>query len=126
MRRILEKEGRTVLEAGNGLVALELMEQDRPSLILLDLMMPVMDGFEFAEAVRRRVEWQSIPIVVVTAHEVTKEERRRLNGDVDIILQKTGGSYEEMLDRVWKVLDDFGAPRAILVPAGDAVSAGGA
>jgi CheY-like chemotaxis protein len=45
-------------------------------------MMPVMDGFEFADQVRRRPEWRSIPIVVVTAHDLSNEERRRLNGYV--------------------------------------------
>ena len=59
-----------------------------PSLILLDLMMPEMDGFEFAAEVRRHPEWRSIPIVVVTAQDLSAEERRRLNGYVETILQK--------------------------------------
>ena len=87
-RAILEKEGWKVSEAENGRVALECMERERPSLILLDLMMPEMDGFEFAARVRRHPEWRSIPIVVVTAHDLSGEERRRLNGYVETILQK--------------------------------------
>ena len=73
------------------------MERERPSLILLDLMMPEMDGFEFAIEVRERDEWRSIPIVVLTAHDLTSEERRRLNGYVEKILQKEGDSREALL-----------------------------
>jgi signal transduction histidine kinase/CheY-like chemotaxis protein len=119
MRDILEKEGRTVCEAENGRIALEVMERQRPSLILLDLMMPVMDGFEFAGEVRRRPEWSTIPIVVVTSHDVSKKERQQLNGYVDTILRKTGDSQGTVLKRVRALLDDWGAPRSAtsLAPA---------
>jgi CheY-like chemotaxis protein/nitrogen-specific signal transduction histidine kinase len=60
-RNILEKEGWKVSEAENGKVALQKMEEERPTLILLDLMMPEMDGFEFADCVRQHPEWRSIP-----------------------------------------------------------------
>src|SRR5204862_2024305 len=63
-RAMLEKEGWTVSEAANGIEALKSMEQQRPSLIFLDLMMPEMDGFAFAVEVRQHSEWRSIPIVV--------------------------------------------------------------
>ena len=111
-RAILEKEGWTVSEAENGRMALECMERDRPSLILLDLMMPEMDGFEFATEVRRRPEWRSIPIVVLTAHDLTADERRRLNGNVEKVLQKAGGSHEALLHQLRDLLDDCAAPRA--------------
>ncbi len=111
-RGILEKEGWTVSEAENGRMALECMERERPSLILLDLMMPEMDGFEFAAEVRRRPEWRSIPIVVLTAHDLTADERRRLNGNVEKVLQKAGGSHEALLHQLRDLLDDCTAPRA--------------
>ncbi len=112
-RNMLEKEGCRVLEAENGEIALEMMKADRPSLILLDLMMPVMDGFEFADKVRAQPEWRSIPIVVVTAHDLTGEERRRLSGYVETILHKVGGSREELLNRVRNELDNFATPRLL-------------
>jgi CheY-like chemotaxis protein/nitrogen-specific signal transduction histidine kinase len=118
-RAILEKEGWKVSEAENGRVALERMERERPSLILLDLMMPKMDGFEFAALVRRRPEWRLIPIVVLTAHELTGEERRRLNGNVETILQKAGESGEALLNQLRDLLDDFTVPRAVTAPAGE-------
>jgi signal transduction histidine kinase/CheY-like chemotaxis protein len=114
-RNILEKEGWTVSEAENGRVAIECMKRERPSVILLDLMMPEMDGFEFAERVRRHPEWQSIPIVVVTAHDLTDEDRRRLNGYVEMILTKAGDSREQLLFRVRDLLESFAAPRAITI-----------
>ena len=115
-RALLEKEGWEVLEADNGRVALACMERDRPSLILLDLMMPEMDGFEFAAEVRRHPEWRSIPIVVLTAHDLTGEERRRLNGNVERVLQKAGGSHAALLHQLRDVLDACAAPRSSTMP----------
>ncbi|HEX2203557.1 MAG TPA: response regulator [Longimicrobium sp.] len=119
-RRILEREGWRVSEAENGRVALECMERERPRLILLDLMMPEMDGFEFADHVRRHPEWGSIPIVVVTAHDLTFEERRRLSGYVETILQKAGDSHESLLFQVRDRLNDHAAASpALAAAAGD-------
>jgi len=110
-RNILEKEGWAVREAENGRVALERMAEERPSLILLDLMMPEMDGFEFADQVRRHPEWRAIPIVVVTAHDLSARERLRLNGYVETILQKADDSREELLTRVRDLLGASARPR---------------
>jgi signal transduction histidine kinase/CheY-like chemotaxis protein len=115
-RNILEKEGWTVSEAENGRIALECMKRERPSLILLDLMMPEMDGFEFADRVRRHPEWRTIPIVVVTAHDLTSEDRRRLNGYVETILRKSGDTRPQLLERVRELLDDCRAPRDVTLP----------
>jgi signal transduction histidine kinase/DNA-binding response OmpR family regulator len=109
-RAVLEKEGRAVTEAENGRVALQSMERERPCLILLDLMMPDMDGFEFAAEVRRHAEWRSIPIVILTASDLSHDDRRRLNGYVETVLQKKGDSRESLLHQVRDLLADF-APR---------------
>jgi CheY-like chemotaxis protein len=103
-RAILEKEGWAVSEAENGIEALASMEKERPSLIFLDLTMPHMNGFEFAAAVRRHPEWRSIPIVVVTAQDLTKEDRKRLNGNVDSIVRKSADSHESILAQVRDLL----------------------
>ncbi|HEU4880523.1 MAG TPA: response regulator [Gemmatimonadaceae bacterium] len=114
MRRMLEKNGCRVSEADNGEIALALMEKERPSLIFLDLLMPVMDGFEFAARVRAHPDWRSIPIVVVTAHDLTPVERKRLNG-VETILQKAGHSSEELLNQVRDALDNCAVGRLAAV-----------
>jgi signal transduction histidine kinase/CheY-like chemotaxis protein len=105
-KTMMEGEGWTVSEASNGLEALRSMEVHRPSLIFLDLMMPEMDGFAFAAEVRRHPEWRSIPIVVVTAHDLTSEDRRLLNGNVETILRKHGDSREDLLEQVRDLLAD--------------------
>ena len=92
LRRMLEKEGWTVVEAENGRAALDRVEQLVPELILLDLMMPVMDGFEFLVELRKVDAWRSIPVVVVTAKDLTDQDRRQLSGSVATVLQK--GAYE--------------------------------
>ena len=100
MRSMLEKVGWSVSEAENRLVALEHMAKQRPALILLDLMMPEMDGFEFAAELHRNNDWRSIPIIVLTAKDLTSEELRRLNGNVHTVLDKGKSSREELMHQV--------------------------
>ncbi|MDX1395325.1 MAG: response regulator [Gemmatimonadota bacterium] len=100
VRRMLEAEGLEVLEAGDGRRALEILEDSTPRLILLDLMMPEMDGFEFLDAVRERPELTDIPIVVITAKELTVEDRRRLNGGVEHVVEKRAYAVDELLAEV--------------------------
>jgi signal transduction histidine kinase/CheY-like chemotaxis protein len=112
-RAILQKEGWKVIEAENGRVGLQRMEQVRPRLILLDLMMPEMNGFEFVNRVREKPEWRSIPIVVLTAYDLNTEDRRRLNGYVELIIQKSLDTQDALLRQLREFLDGFPAPRVI-------------
>ena len=64
-------------------------------MIILDLMMPKMDGFEFLDELRSRPDWQDIPVVVITAKDLTEKDRARLNGGVERIIQKS--DRDEML-----------------------------
>src|SRR5215467_11755578 len=100
LRRRLEKEDWTVIEAENGRVALERMTEQKPELILLDLMMPEMDGFQFLDEIRKRKDWHAIPVIVVTAKELSAQDRQRLNGSVEKILQKGAYSREELIRQV--------------------------
>jgi GAF domain-containing protein/DNA-binding response OmpR family regulator len=100
LRRMLTREGWAVTEATNGRVALEQVAASQPELILLDLMMPEMDGFAFIEALRQQDAWRSIPVIVVTAKDLTPEDRQRLNGYVEQILQKGAYSREELLHEI--------------------------
>ncbi|HBY81590.1 MAG TPA: hybrid sensor histidine kinase/response regulator, partial [Cyanobacteria bacterium UBA11148] len=104
MRRMLEKEGWTVIEAENGQLALEQMAQNQPRLILLDLMMPQMDGFTFVHELQNHESWRFIPVVVLTAKEITPQDRQRLNGYVENILQKGAYQREELLGQVHKLV----------------------
>jgi len=100
LRRALENEGWQVSEAENGRVALEKVSEEAPSLILLDLMMPVMDGFEFVVEMHKRDSPRAIPVVVVTAKDITEEDRRRLNGDVVGLIEKGGLDRESLLEQI--------------------------
>lgn len=96
----LRKEGWSVREAENGRVALEQVTRHRPDLIFLDLMMPEMDGFEFASLLRQQEAGPEIPIVVVTAKDITDEDHLRLNGLVERVLQKGHSTCDELLSEV--------------------------
>ncbi len=100
LRRTLEKEGWQVAEAQNGRVGLEALSRAEPDLILLDLMMPEMDGFEFMDALRQREDGRGIPVVVITTKDLTEEDYRRLNGNVERILQKSAVSCDELVAEV--------------------------
>ena len=104
LRRALEKDGWQVAEAQNGKVGLAKLDGGVPALILLDLMMPEMDGFEFMEALRRRPDSQHIPVIVITAKDLTEEDRRRLNGGVQRIIQKGAASQRQVLELVRELL----------------------
>ena len=95
VRQALEPIGWKVTEAENGQVAVELLTAARPDVIILDLMMPKMDGFEFLDELRGRPDWQDIPVVIITAKDLTEEDRNRLNGGVERIIQKS--DRDEML-----------------------------
>ena len=100
MAHALEKAGWNVSEASNGQEALDMMPDLQPRLILLDLMMPVMDGFGFLVEMRIRPEWQDIPVIVITAKDLSREDRSRLSGCVEKILKKNAYSREQLLKQV--------------------------
>jgi GAF domain-containing protein/DNA-binding response OmpR family regulator len=95
VRQALEPIGWQVAEAENGQVAVESLTATRADVIILDLMMPKMDGFEFLDELRSRPDWQGIPVVIMTAKDLTQEDRDRLNGGVERIIQKS--DRDEML-----------------------------
>ncbi|MEO7319767.1 MAG: response regulator, partial [Chthoniobacteraceae bacterium] len=104
LRRTLEKEGWKVIEAENGRLGLERLGEELPAMILLDLMMPEMDGFEFMQELRARPECHDIPVIVITARDLTAEDHQRLNGEVARIIQKGATSSEQLLAEVREIL----------------------
>jgi CheY-like chemotaxis protein len=104
LRRTLQKEGWQVREAANGRLGLEQLAQGAPGLILLDLMMPEVDGFGFMQELRKRPDCAHVPVIVITAKDLTEEDRRRLSGDVARILGKDATSREQIVAEVRKLL----------------------
>lgn len=100
LARILQKGGFSPLEAQNGKEALAVMAMKKPGLIILDLMMPEMSGFEFIVELQGNKEWASIPVIVLTAKDLSLQDRNRLQGQVQEIVQKTGQSLEEFVQAI--------------------------
>jgi signal transduction histidine kinase/CheY-like chemotaxis protein/HAMP domain-containing protein len=88
IRSVLEPQQWRVTEADNGRVALEILAKEIPDIILIDLMMPEMDGFQLITALRERADWRRIPVIVITALDLTAADRARLNSGVEGILLK--------------------------------------
>ena len=100
LRHVLEREGWVVSEAENGLAGLALFADQKPSLILLDLTMPVMDGFEFLRELRGREDGRTVPVVVVTGKVLTPEEREQLRDSVEKIVQKGTVGHDSLMAEI--------------------------
>jgi PAS domain S-box-containing protein len=96
MRSAVEREGWTAVEAENGHIALDRLRSTQPDVIILDLLMPEMDGFEFLAEARGRSEWREIPIIVVSGLDLTPADRERLSGNVATVIQKGGHTASEL------------------------------
>ena len=95
LSRQLKTKNWQVIEAENGCEALRKLQNHTPGLILSDLMMPEMDGFELVHRLKQDERWRSIPVVILTAKSITIEERQKLNGGVNKIFEK--GSYQRSI-----------------------------
>jgi CheY-like chemotaxis protein len=103
VRPHLEAEGWSVAEAENGRVALDILPDVNPDLILLDLIMPEMDGLEFAARMRENQVWRSVPIVVMTSKDLTEDDRRQLRGFAAKVVRKGGNGENELLYAVREI-----------------------
>ena len=104
LRTILERQGWNVREATNGRDGLSALSEQTPALIVLDLMMPEMDGFTFVNEVRSQSAWREIPILVLTAKDLTRSERGRLNGSVQQVFQKGATSRKRLLEEIHRLV----------------------
>ncbi|MBN1667521.1 MAG: pyridoxal-phosphate dependent enzyme [Anaerolineales bacterium] len=101
IRRILQSQGEyTIFEASNGLEAIELARKEKPDVMILDLMMPEMDGFGVIDALKADESTAAISVIVVTAKELTRDEFERLKGRIDTLMQKGQFLSDELLDEV--------------------------
>jgi threonine synthase len=106
LKRILQARGQYILhEATNGREGLELLRRQRPDAVLLDLMMPELDGFGLLEIMKQDDSLKDIPVIVVSAKELTPNERRRLAGQVQALLQKGAFTDQDLLGDIQAALD---------------------
>jgi len=108
VRRVLEQEKWQVEGASNGRFALQHLAESCPDVIVLDLLMPEMDGFEFLVEMRQRPEWRDIPVLVLTAKDLSVEDQKRLNGYVEQVMRKSACELSELLRELGRML-----PRSI-------------
>ncbi len=113
LRTMLDRDGWMVTEAANGREALARVAAGAPTLILLDLMMPIMNGFDFLAALRARPEWREIPVVVLTAQDVTASDRARLEQQADQVLVKGTISLRDLARDLREVLTQRRGDQAV-------------
>jgi len=103
LRRILQTQGDyRIFEAHGGSEGIEMVRRERPDLVLLDLMMPDVDGFAVLEALKADEEVSDVPVVVITAQELTAAERERLEGQIETLMQKGSFTDEDLLEAILK------------------------
>jgi CheY-like chemotaxis protein len=100
----LQSQQWTVREAANGRDALRSIQARRPDLILLDLMMPEMDGFDLVAALQQDSGWRNIPVVVVTSMDLSAGDRDRLNSGIRSVLVKNTFAPRELVERVRQLI----------------------
>jgi threonine synthase len=106
LKRILQARGQYILyEAHSGREGLEMVRRERPDMVLLDLMMPDLDGFGVLAAMKEEEALQDIPVIVVSAKELTPDEQRRLVGQVRLLLQKGTFTDQDLLEDIQAALD---------------------
>ena len=100
LRTQLEADGFEVLSAASGEAALAAAEKGLPHLAILDLLMPGMDGFEFAERFREKEAARGVPIIVWTSKDLTDADRRRLRETAQGVVMKRGGTAEDLIEEL--------------------------
>jgi PAS domain S-box-containing protein len=110
LRDLLEKEGLEVDEAGDGRAALTRLDEQWPGLILLDLLMPGMDGFTFLWELRRRGAGRSVPVVVLTAKDLTTADYQRFGGPIEKVVRKGSLGPEQLLAEVSALMAGYHRP----------------
>jgi len=106
MAALLKARGWRVFQAENGQVALENLDDTKPALILLDLKMPVMDGFEFVNRLQENPQWRATPVVVLTARHLSAEELARLNNSVETIFNKESYDKDDLILHIHKLISN--------------------
>ena len=104
VRSWLEGQQWFVQEATNGREALARLKNEKPDLILLDLMMPEMDGFAVVAALQKEAGWRDIPVIVITARDLDTQDRERLNSGVQSVLVKDMFRPAELVERIRRLV----------------------
>ena len=100
----LEGQQWIVQEAANGREALARLQEEKPDVILLDLMMPEMDGFAVVAALQKEAGWRDIPVIVITSRDLDAKDRERLNSGVQSVLVKETFRPVDLVERIRRLV----------------------
>ncbi|MBF0303569.1 MAG: response regulator, partial [Desulfamplus sp.] len=110
IKKIIVEDGLIPIVAEDGNICLKLIKQQIPDLLILDLMMPELDGFAVLEKIRSNPETKNLPIIVVTAKDLTEEERKTLSGNVFSVLEKNAAKPSTLLPEIKRILGEMKNP----------------
>ena len=113
IRSWLEPQNWSLIEADNGRVAIDRLGESVPDIILLDLMMPEMDGFELVAEMQKHPAWSKIPVIVVTARELTAEDHARLNSGIEVVLRKEPFNPTTLIESIRQVVAKSRLPQKV-------------
>jgi len=124
MARMIDEEGMQAIVAEDGSECMDMLQETFPDVLVLDLMMPKVDGFEVLERVRSDPETRNLPVIVVTAKDLTQKDKEKLSGNVSSVLKKSDTTSKALLEELRKLLSDIeaepglkasGSPKRILL-----------
>jgi CheY-like chemotaxis protein/signal transduction histidine kinase/HAMP domain-containing protein len=110
MARVIESEEMKPIVADGGKMGIELIEKSAPDVLVLDLMMPEMDGFEVLDRLRSAPKTRRLPVIVVTAKDLTPEDRKKLSGYASSVLVKSDTTSIALLEEIRRILSEIGRP----------------
>ena len=106
LRKMLVKDGWRINEAEHGKNAIKYIENEVPELILLDLLMPVMDGFKFLKELKKKPEWAKIPVIVITSKDLTEDDISFLSDSTDEVLQKGRYTRDGLIKQIDSIIKE--------------------
>jgi len=106
LRKMLIKDGWRVNEADHGKNAIKHLENEIPELILLDLLMPIMDGFKFLQELKKKTEWAKIPVIVITSKDLTEDDISFLSESADNVIQKGRYTRDELIKQIDSIIKE--------------------
>jgi signal transduction histidine kinase/DNA-binding response OmpR family regulator len=107
VQEVVEEQGCRVRMAANGAEGLSLVISEKPDLIVLDLMMPIVDGFTFLEQLRQLPGYADLPVILCTAKDLTRADLRTLNGDADNLVRKNADTASSVRSQMTKLLPEY-------------------
>lgn len=119
MSKIIEAENINTILAKGGTECIELLKNKIPDILVLDLMMPDMNGFKVLEKIRKNAKTKDLPVIVVTAKDLTKEDKENLSGKISSIITKSDATQQDLFKEIQRILAELEKSRKMNIPKRD-------